>query len=238
MPALAFAASLPPAIPDAPAMKSSIPYPGGGIYMSRGIYTTLAGGQYHNFGDTNNLYQWQGEAGYYYTPWFSGGIGFRMQAGQPSDASQVIRNRFFVLGRFHKSWSRVAGYLGTEIGMDDINISLSPSDSNLSQPLSRINAGLGFQFGLGWKFSRYLGATFGQSFETSFVGEASDRPGGGSLNFHTLPGLAVDVLAFTPSLKKKVRALDVFVELQFGRLVLQNKSSQDFAWITGGSLVF
>ena len=220
--------------------ETSIAMPGGSMYMSRGIYASLAGGQNNNSGESQSLFQWQGEVSYYYTHWFSGGAGFKMLAGQPSDSSQVIQNRFFVLNRFHKSWSRASAYLGVQIGMDDLNVSLSPLDTgNFRQPLRELNAGMGIELGGGWKFSRFVGATFAERFEASFVGEATDNPEAGSASFRTLPGIALDILALAPPLKKNVKAFYAFTEFQFGELLLENQSrKRDFSWITGFSVAF
>jgi len=145
-----------------------------------------------------------------------------------------------VLGRFHKAWPKFAGYLGIQLGVDDLNLSLTPLDTlNFQEPLRQINAGLAIDYGLGWKFSRYVAATFGQRFEASLVGEATENPEQGSINFRTLPGLTLDILELKPSLRSNVKALYIFAETQFGQLVLENRSKRtDFAWITGVSLAF
>jgi len=214
----------------------TIPYPGGGIYMSRGIYTSMAGGQYRNEGDPQGLYQWQGELGFFYTSWFSGGVSFKIIDGEPSDSSQQIEDRFFVFGRVHKSWPTVAAYLGGQVGINDLNVSLVQDSGGLNTSLDNLNAGMELDFGLGWKFSRYVSATFGQSFEASFVGQGTDNLDG-SVNFRTMPGLALDMLAVAPSLEKNVKACYISLESQFGQLILENKSKdRDFAWILGVSL--
>ncbi len=215
----------------------SIPYPDGGVYMPRGIYASLSGGQYRNTGDPQNLYQWQGELGFFYTPWLSGGGGFKMIAGDPSDSSQKIENHFFVFSRVHKSWSQVAAYIGAQVGVNDLNISLAQDSGSLNQSLASINAEMELDLGVGWKFSRYVSATFGQSFEASFVGQ--DTSLDGSVNFRTKPGLAVDVLAIAPSLRKNVKAFYISLESQFGQLLLENKKKhRDFAGVLGISLGF
>ena len=217
---------------------ASIPYPGGGIYMSHGLYASLSGGQYRNTGDPQNLYQWQGELGFFYTSWLSGGGGFKMIAGDPSSSSHLIQNHFFVFSRVHKSWSSVAAYLGAQVGVNDLNISLAQDTGGINQSLANINAELELDFGLGWKFSRYVSATFGQSFETSFVGQDTSSLDG-SVNFRSKPGLALDVLAIAPALRRNVKAFYVSLEGQFGQLVLENRSkSRDFSGIFGVSLGF
>ncbi len=223
--------------PAAPEIVS-IPYPNGAIYLEYGITGAFSGGWYRNYGETQGLYQWQGEMGYFYRPWFEGGIGFKMNAGEPSDSSQKVRNRFFLIGRFHKAWTRLGGYAGLQLGVDNLNVSLSSLDSgNFRKPFQETNAGLGVEFGLAWKFSRYAGITLGHRFEFSFVGEKDSS--GNAVNFRIFPGLAFDLLPLLPSLRENVKAFYFFGELQFGRLILENVSNRrDMAWISGISLAF
>lgn len=225
-------------IPYRADFDGSIALPSGGIYMTRGIYGSLAGGQ-NRKGNDHSIYQWQGEAGYFYTQWFSGGSQFKMVAGQPSDPLQVVKNRFFLFGRFHKSWARVTTFAGAEVGLEDLNLSLKPSnDTDLTEPLKKINAGMGLEMGVAWKFSPYVGFTLGQHFEASFVGDDTVNSDG-SLNFRTAPGLALDVLSFAPSLRKNVKALYLFSEVQFGQLILEDRSKKrDLAWIAGATVAF
>ena len=219
-----------------PKSENVIAYPGGTMHMNRGLFGCFLGGLRRNSGDNQNLYQWQGEMGYYYTPWFSSGLGFKLIAGEPSDSTQIVKNRFFLLGRFHKAWPRFSGYVGAQLGVDDLNISLPVDTLSFRGPLKETNAGMGLEFGAGWKFSRFVGATFGHRFEFSFVGEQGD---GNSVNFRTMPGLSFDVLSMLPSLRKSVKALNLTFEMQIGSLVLEIKSkSQELAGITGLSAGF
>ena len=224
-----------------PRHETSIPYPNGGMYLRRGIHGAFSGGRHKNQGEAQGLYQWQGEMGYFYTPWLSGGIGFKMNAGEPSDSVQKVKNRFFIMGRFHyKPLSRISGYFGTQVGVDDLNVSLSPvADSgNFREPLRETNAGMDFELGLGWKLTRHFGLTFAQRLELSLVGEESQNPES-AVNFRSLPGVALDLLPFFPTLGETVKALHVFTELQFGKLIRASDSrSRDFAWIGGVSLAF
>ncbi len=219
----------------------SIPYPNGSMYLEHGIEGSFSGGWYHNYGDTLGLYQWQGAVEYYYTPWFSGGVGFKMNAGEPSDSTQTVLNRFFLIGRVHKAWNQAAVYTGAQFGFDNLNISLqSPSDSVgfFRAPLVETNASFAWEWGLGWKFSRFAGATLGQRIELSLVGQNIDNVEG-SVNMRTLPGVAVDLLALFPPLRETVKAFYLFNEYQFGRLFLESGShTRDFAWILGSNLAF
>jgi hypothetical protein len=222
----------------------SIPYSAGALHLDRGICGAFLGGQHKNRGEIGSLYQWQGEITYYYTPWFSGGFGFRIKAGEPSDSSQKILNRYFLLTRFHKVFDNSSFYIGPQLGLDNLNVlngESALSDSSIKHVvinrLTGTNASLGLEMGGGWKFSRWMGATLGSNVEFSFVGE--DGLEDNSLNLHLNPGFAVDILAFTDSLRELVPALYVNVEFQMGFLLLEKKSKQnDRAAILGIGLAF
>jgi hypothetical protein len=217
----------------------STPLPGGNIHLARGLTGAFGGGRSRNYGEAQSLYQWQGEVGYLYQPWFSGGFGFRINAGEPSEATQKIKNRYFILSHFywpHETW---VGYGGLQLGIDNLNIINAPVDSlDLRDPLRNTNASLAFEFGGGWKPLPYAGLTFAHRIEGTLVGtEESDR--GGAINFRTLPGIALDLLYFSSTLRESVRAFYLTTEWQFGRLILERRSfREDFSWIVGFSLAF
>lgn len=226
-------------------VEISIPYPNAGMYLYRGIYGSFAGGRSRE-GDSaatrtwrDPLFQWQGEVGYFYTGWFSGGVGFRINAGAPSDSQQIVKNRYFLLTRVHKSWPRMAAYAGMNLGVDDVNFSLSSGDStSLTRPFSETNAGLGFELGGGWKVTRQLGLTLGQRMDVSLVPQSADNPRR-ALNFMTQPGVAVDLVRIHPPLGTNVKALYVLGELQFGQtLTASGDWTRHVAWITGLSVAF
>ncbi len=217
----------------------SIAYPNGALYMSRGITGAFLGGQHKNLGEDQSLYQWQGELGYYYTPYFSGGVGFKITAGEPSDSAQKIFNRYFLNVRLHHAWDKIAAYGGLQFGMGNLNILTgSPSDSLIKAPIKNTKPTLGLDLGLGWKFSRYLGLTLGNNLEYSLV----DEEGVGAsnaLNIHVNPGLAVDLLAFTDNLRELVPALYFYVEFQRGILIFEKKNKrEDQAGVMGLGLAF
>jgi hypothetical protein len=219
----------------------SIPYPNGAIYLSRGISGAFLGGKHHNLGDPQSLFQWQGEIGYFYTPWFSGGAGYKIIAGEPSNTEQKIVNRYFLLTRFHKAWNRVAIYAGPQLALDNLNVlsgAQTASDSVLRAPIKNTNAGLGLDLGLGWKFSRWVGFTMGSNVQYSLVGE-EDSKNNNALNLHILPGFAVDILSFTETLRELVPAMYVTVEFQEGFLLFEKSGHRnDQAAIMGIGLAF
>ncbi len=226
-------------------VEISIPYPNAGMYLYRGIYGSFAGGRSRE-GDSSAtqawrdpLFQWQGEVGYFYTEWFSGGVGFRINAGAPSDSQQIVKNRYFLLTRVHKAWPRAAVYAGMNLGVDDVNFSLSSGDTtSLTRPFSETNAGLGLEAGGGWKFSRFLGATLGQRMDVSLVPQSADNPRR-ALNFMTQPGLTLDLVRLHPPLGGNVKALYVLSELQFGQtLTATGAWTRHFAWVAGLSVAF
>jgi hypothetical protein len=217
----------------------SVPYPNGALYMSRGLTGAFMGGKHTNLGEDFSLYQWQGELGYFYTSYFSGGVGFKITAGEPSDTAQKIFNRYFINMRFHHSWNEAALYLGGQLGMGNLNILTgSAKDTKIKTPIKNTKPTLGLDFGSGWKFSRYLGATLGANLEYSLV----DEEGVGTtnaLNLHINPGVSLDLLAFTETLRELVPALNVNVEYQAGFLIFEKSGHrQDRATVIGVGLAF
>jgi hypothetical protein len=232
------------AFPKPQRVEVSIPYPNAGMYLYRGIYGSFAGGRYQatdSTGTRDPLFQWQGEIVYFYTDWFSSGMSYKIIAGEPSDSAQEVKNRYTLVARFHNAWPTAAVYAGVNLGVDDVNISLTPSTDTvnaLTQPLKETNAGLGLEVGGGWKFSKYVGATLGQRVDISLVRQnETDR--NRALTFRTSPGVALDILKLAPSLREQVKGLYGLFEMQYGQQLLQNGNwRRDFAWITGVSLAF
>ncbi len=227
--------------PTAPALKDmrSVPYPHGALYLRRGITGAFMGGKHRNMGEDQSLYQWQGEMGYYYTPYFSGGAGFKITAGEPSDTAQKIFNRYFINVRLHHAWETSAVYLGGQLGLGNLNILTgSAKDTKIRTPINNTKPTLGLDLGGGWKFSRYVGATLGSNMEYSLV----DEEGVGTtnaLNLHLIPGLSLDILAFTETLRELVPALYVNVEFESGYLIFEKSGhKQDQAAVLGVGLAF
>jgi hypothetical protein len=232
-------------LPAPDRVEISVPYPNAGMYLYRGIYGSFAGGRSRE-ADTSAakewqgpLFQWQGEVGYFYTPWFSAGVGFRINAGSPSDSNLTVENRYFLTTRAHKAWPRIAGYVGMRFGVDDVNFSLRSEDTlDLGEPFRETNAAMGLEAGLGWKFSRYAGFTLGQRMDVSLVRQSADNPHR-ALNFMTQPGIAVDMVRVNPALGDHVKALYLLTEFQFGQSLPERGDwTRQFAWITGLSLAF
>ncbi len=219
----------------------SVPYPSGALYVRRGLCGAFLGGQHQNLGDSLSLYQWQGEATYYYTPWFSGGVGFRIRAGEPSAEKQIILNRYFLLLRFNKDLKRAAIYIGPQLGLNNLNV-LNGKPKGVAtivdSAIGGTGASLGLDIGGGWKFSRWISATLGTNLEYSLVG-VEGRANNNSLNINVNPGIAIDILTFTNSLRKLVPALYVNIEYQVGFLLLEkNRHRNDQAEILGLGLAF
>lgn len=225
-------------------VEVSIPYPNAGMYLYRGIYGSFAGGRYQATDSTglrDPLFQWQGEVVFFYTDWFSSGMSYKINAGEPSDSSQEVKNRYILVARFHKAWPTAAFYTGLNLGVDDVTVSLTPSTDSgnaLSEPLKETNASIGLEAGTGWKFSHYVGATLGQRMDFSLIRQnESDR--NRALSFRTSPGLALDVLKLAPSLREQVKGLYWLAEVQFGQQLLESGTwRHDYAWITGLSMAF
>lgn len=229
-------------------IEVSIPYPNAGMYLHRGIYGSFAGGRnYVQYEDTaltarpwqDALFQWQGEIGYYYTEWFSAGVGFRIVAGSPNDDQQTVKNRYYLLTRFHKAWPRSAMYLGARLGTDDVSFTLLNDDTTgVGGKLRESNISLGLTYGYGWKFSRYAGFTFGESVDESLVPQNPGSPHR-TINFLSQPGLALDVVRVFPSLGEYVKAFYLLSEFQAGQsLSERGRWVQQYSWILGTSMGF
>jgi hypothetical protein len=177
---------------------------------------------------------------YFYNSWLSAGAGFLITAGEPSDTAQKVHNRYFIHARFHKAWNGLAIYAGPRIGLDNLNVLTGSSnpDSLVRVPIKNSNAGLGLDVGGGWKFSRWVGLTFGGAAEYSLVGEEGSFLGN-NLNLHLLPGLAVDLLAFSDRMRQLVPALYFMAEYQSGFLLFeQGGHRHEQAGVCGISLAF
>lgn len=230
-------------IPDlggpVPEKVNTIPYPNGAVHLNRGLSGAFMTGRHRNLGEDQSLYQWQGELSYFYQPWFSGGLGFKITAGEPDTAAQKIFNRYFLFGRFHKAWEKVSIYAGPQLGVGNLNILTdSPKDSLLAKPIGNTKPTISLNMGAGWKVSRWGGLTLGSNLEYSLV----DEEGVGTtnaLNQHISPGIAVDILSFADGLGELVSALYVNVELQFGFLIFERSGHrEDQAAVIGLSLAF
>lgn len=221
----------------------SIPYASGGMYVEKGITGAFSGGKYQNLGEDQSLFQWQGELGYFYTPWFSAGLAFKINAGEPSFEQQKVFNRYYANGRFHKAFRKASLYAGLQIGVDDLNVLSGAPDrdsigTQFQKSIDDIQAGLGIELGAGWKFSRWAGLTLGTVGEYSLVSDENSFYGN-DLNLRVVPGIAIDVLAFTDTLRELVPALYVNMEFQGGFLLLQRgQKNNDRAYMLGMALAF
>lgn len=222
-----------------PVKVKSIPYPNGAVHLNRGLSGAFLGGRHRNLGEDQSLYQWQGEFSYFYKPWFSGGLGFKITAGEPDTAAQKIFNRYFLFGRFHKTWDDVAIYVGPQLGVGNLNILTdSPKDSLIAKPIGNTKPTISLNMGAGWKLSRWGGITLGSNLEYSLV----DEEGVGitnALNQHISPGIAIDILSFADEWRELVSACYVNVEFQFGFLIFERSGHrEDQAAIIGVGLAF
>lgn len=225
----------------------SIPYPNGAIYVKRGLTGAFLGGKHKNQGEDQSLFQWQGELGYFYTPYISGGLGFRITAGEPSSSAQKIFNRYFLNVRVHRAWENLALYVGPQLGMGNLNIltdstrdTTKTGDKGLGAGLKNIPSNtkptLSLDAGMGWKLSRYLAVTFGTNMEYSFVTEEGVG-WSNALNLHLNPGLSFDLLAYADSWRDLVPALYVNIEFQSGYLIFEKSGHRlDQAGVLGLSL--
>jgi hypothetical protein len=218
---------------------NSVPYPNGAIYLPRGITGTFMGGRRALAEETHYSFQWQGELSYFYSPSFSGGIGFRIIAGEPNSDKQKIVNRYFAHLRYHKAWEKVALYAGPQVGLGNFNVKLdSLAALKGLDSLEETKPTVALDFGGGWKFSRPFGLTLGTNLEYSMVDE--DRPGvNNSMNMHLYPGLSWDILSLAGSLRALVPAFYVHAESQIGFLLSESIGPRsDIAYMLGLGLAF
>jgi hypothetical protein len=217
---------------------SSVPYPNGAMYLPRGITGAFMGGKRGLSRDQNFLFQWQGELSYFYTPWFSGGVAFRIIAGEPNSDRQKIINRYYAQARFHKAWEKASVYLGPQIGVGNINILTdSLAKQHGLEAFKNTKPTFSLDCGGGWKFSRFVGLTLGSNLEYSMVDE--DKNGvTNSMNMHVTPGLAFDVLSVIPSLRSLVPAFYVYGESRMGYLLSEASSRREYAYVGGVGLAF
>jgi hypothetical protein len=218
---------------------NSVPYPNGAIYLPRGITGTFLGGRRALIEETHYSFQWQGELSYFYNPSFSGGIGFRIIAGEPNSDKQKIVNRYFAHLRYHKAWEKVALYAGPQIGVGNFNVKLDSLASRRGlDSLQETKPTVALDFGGGWKFSRPFGLTLGTNLEYSMVDE--DRPGvNNSMNMHVYPGISWDILSLLKSLRALTPAFYVHAESQMGFLLSEATGPRsDIAFMLGLGLAF
>jgi hypothetical protein len=247
---LAFFLGLGPSFGESPEIQSprpSIPLPGGTLHMAQGLVGTFAGGKVRDFKDDQGLFQWQGEVAYAYKPYLTAGAGFRLRAGEPYKDQQKVENRYFISMRFHKRWSVLDLYTGPQLGLDNLNLTASLTDSAgidlsfkpFTKTFTNTGAGLGFEFGLGYKPFPWGGLTFGHRVEYSLANLAGTRRELRSFNFRTLPGLSFDLLHFFPKLGQSVQAFYAYGEYQTGYLVFPDQKSRlESAWVLGMTLGF
>lgn len=218
---------------------NSMPYPNGAIYLGRGITGTFMGGRRRLIEERDYSFQWQGELSYYYSPGLSGGVGFRIIAGEPNTDKQKIVNRYFAHLRYHVAWETVALYAGPQVGVGNINVKLdSLAGPNRLKSFEETKPTLALDFGGGWKFSRPFGVTLGSNLEYSMVDE--DRDGlNSSMNLHLYPGLSWDILSLAGSLRALVPAFYLHVESQIGYLLSEATGPKsDIAYMGGLGLAF
>jgi hypothetical protein len=221
---------------------NSVPYPNGAIYLSRGITGTFMGGKRILSEETQYSFQWQGELSYFYSAALSGGLGFRIVAGEPNTDKQKIVNRYFIHLRYHLAWEKVALYAGPQIGLGNFNVKLDSLTAfkglDSLKALEETKPTVALDFGGGWKFSRQFGMTLGSNLEYSMVDE--DRPGvNNSLNMHVFPGLSWDILSLAGSLRALVPAFYVHAESQIGFLLSEATGPKsDIAYMLGLGLAF
>jgi len=106
-----------------------IPYPNRSIYLSTGIVGSLGFGIYRVDGryildgisyKPSPIFQWQGEGSFYYKPYLSGGVSSKIIAGEPTENSTMVDNRYMAFFRFHHRIKNFAAFIGPTVGLHNL----------------------------------------------------------------------------------------------------------------------
>ncbi|MBF0430985.1 MAG: hypothetical protein HQK83_06875 [Fibrobacteria bacterium] len=226
----------------------AIPYPGATMYLHKGIAVSIAFGAYKALGGffernslfdwENNLFQWQGEGSFFYAPWISGGASAKIIAGEPTENSTLVENRYHIFSRFHYHNQKFAAFAGPLFGLYNLAFSMDTTgelpeaiipdpedteddDENLKIPIHGLQSAkldYGAGFGLGYKMLPFSGITAGSQIEHVLDTEIL-------LKYSC--GLSIDLLFFMPSIKKNVQGFFIQFEWQSAYIVdLRPKSTQ------------
>jgi hypothetical protein len=231
----------------------SIPYPNRSMYLDKGITGSVGFGYFEAEGQFYRgkaMFQWQGEGSFYYASYLSGGASAKIIAGEPSDSSTQVENRYVGFIRLHKRLSSLAAFLGLFAGLYNLEFSLESAGGELSQKDSGdVNTALfdfGLDIGTGWKFSSPLGITFGTQLE-----QVTDAPSlfkfvtGKKLAYtesllRLNPGINLDLLFVFSELRNLCKGAYLSLEMQYAFIHdLENpRRDEEFIIILGGSVAF
>ena len=175
-----------------PAVKD-IPLPRQSAYTGKGFTMGLGMGVFDPSDKCDCLGLWQGQADYFYTPWFSGGAEIRFFGGEMDSESSILYSRYRLFGKFHLTISSFSLYLSPIVGLESTDLSelrqewrnRSSKDEDLEMEgsqdtteattatvcekmfsLDGFTAGL--EFGMGYAFPKYLGIFGSVHYEHNF----------------------------------------------------------------------
>ena len=80
---------------------SDIPLPKQSAYTGKGFTVGLGMGVFDASEKCDCVGIWQGQADYFYTPWFSGGVEVRFFGGEMDSRTSVLYQRYRLSGKFH-----------------------------------------------------------------------------------------------------------------------------------------
>jgi len=198
---------------------SAIPYPNRSLYLEEGIVGSLGFGLYKVNGkyvlDGNSyrpsaVFQWQGEGSYYYKPFISGGVSSKIIAGEPTENSTMVDNRYMTFVRFHHRIHNFAIYAGPTVGLHNLtfeadSIRERQKDIDISIPALRY----GLEIGLGLRLNKALGLTSGVEIEHSITEEFLHR--------YSL-GVALDILYLWPHIGELANGFFLLFEYKYARV--------------------
>ncbi len=182
----AFAAEQVAKGPDIPLAKQS-------AYTGKGFTMGLAMGVFDPSDKCDCLGLWQGQADYFYTPWFSGGAEIRFFGGEMDSESSVLYSRYRLSGKFHLAFSSFSMYLSPIVGLESTDLSelrqewknrsnkgdeLEMDEDEDSTEVTTVTVcekmfsldgfTAGLEFGFGYAFPKYLGLFGAAHYEHNF----------------------------------------------------------------------
>ncbi len=170
---------------------SDIPLPKQSAYTGKGFTVGIGMGVFDASEKCDCVGIWQGQADYFYTPWFSGGVEVRFFGGEMDSRTSILYQRYRLFGKFHLAFSRFSMYLSPLVGLETTDISElreqwenrsgtvddgestqngSAGDSltNCNKMFSLEGFSAGLEFGMGYAFPKYLGVFGSVHYEHNF----------------------------------------------------------------------
>ena len=236
---------------------SDIPLPKQSAYTGKGFTVGIGMGVFDASEKCDCVGIWQGQADYFYTPWFSGGVEVRFFGGEMDSRTSVLYQRYRLSGKFHLSFSNFSMYLSPLVGLETTDISelreqwknrskdgddiddIDDDDEIASVVDSAIRAtncekmfsldgfSAGLELGMGYAFPKYLGVFGAVHYEHNF---------NNSRLLTMTPGLGFNLRSVWDWAQKNTYSLWFTVEGGFQRYFHRGVSDWNRALIFGFTL--